>query len=772
MMPSRQQTGRRTARIPIRKHLIRPQIDAFEKRLTPAVFNIAPGDTAGLIAAVNACNINNEPDTIELAAGSTYTYTLPADSYAGGDAIPQILRDSNSDVNTLTIHGNGATLQRSPVVGTPNFRLFSIGVFPNNVAVSMSNLTLLNGNAGTNEGGAIYQQSGDLTLTGCTFQANQGDTGGAVYVSTTSIPQRTVSITNCSFLGNTATGAGNGGAGGAVYVLGDSSLTIAGSEFAGNSAAREGGAVREQTSSQFVTISNSDLSGNTGASGGGAVFVQGPTTLTNCTINNNNGTQGGGGVWVQAGSTSNLTMTGCTLNGNQATNPSVSGGGVFSQANTNITNCTVANNTVGASGGGIYVQTSSPASLTLSGSTVSANQALSVTGAGGGVFCQSSLTMVDSTINGNRAGNGGGIAFVSGSSTTGSITNSTITDNRSFFALAKGGGIEVTGTGVLSLGETIVAGNAFDATVSSGTGPDIGGPVVSLGYDLIQNMSGATVTGNTTGNIVGQSPNLGSLQSNGGPTPTRVPNSGSLVIDAGDPAFAPPPSIDQRGGPRVVNGRIDIGAVEVVTPVTVATATVNGGAAERSDFRSLTVTFSGPVTFAGGDANAAAAFQLKHIQTGNNVGLSATVSTTGGGQTQVKLTFFGSETDAFSIQGNANAVDGPSLADGRYQLTINGSAITDASGFALDGDGDGLPGGNYVSPADTFGGNGPKLYRLFGDADGNGVVDSTDLGQVRATFNANNSQANYLQYLDANNDGVFDSTDLGQFRVRFNANVF
>ena len=51
-------------------------------------------------------------------------------------------------------------------------------------------------------------------------------------------------------------------------------------------------------------------------------------------------------------------------------------------------------------------------------------------------------------------------------------------------------------------------------------------------------------------------------------------------------------------------------------------------------------------------------------------------------------------------------------------------------------------------------------------------VNSTDLGQVRATFNANNTQGNYIAFLDANNDGVFDSTDLGQFRVRFNANVF
>jgi hypothetical protein len=49
---------------------------------------------------------------------------------------------------------------------------------------------------------------------------------------------------------------------------------------------------------------------------------------------------------------------------------------------------------------------------------------------------------------------------------------------------------------------------------------------------------------------------------NGGPTPTLLPDPKSAAIDAGDPAFTPPPEFDQRGLPRVVDGVIDIGAVE------------------------------------------------------------------------------------------------------------------------------------------------------------------------------------------------------------------
>jgi extracellular elastinolytic metalloproteinase len=210
----------------------------------------------------------------------------------------------------------------------------------------------------------------------------------------------------------------------------------------------------------------------------------------------------------------------------------------------------------------------------------------------------------------------------------------------------------------------------------------------------------------------------------------------------------------------------------VPPPATVSSITIGDGTPERSEVRSIAVTFSTVVTFAGGDTNAAAAFQLQHVQTSTNVGLTAMVTTNGAGQTVVTLTFSGSETDAFSVQGTANTVLGPSLSDGRYTLTINGGMITGPGGVAVDAAGNGTAGSTYTSPTEGVGSTGLHLWRLYGDADGNGVDDSTDLGQVRATFNANNSQGNYIAFLDANNDGVFDSTDLGQFRARFNLNVF
>src|SRR5205823_4281706 len=53
------------------------------------------------------------------------------------------------------------------------------------------------------------------------------------------------------------------------------------------------------------------------------------------------------------------------------------------------------------------------------------------------------------------------------------------------------------------------------------------------------------------------------LRDNGGRTETIALTLGSPAIDKGDPGFTSPPFTDQRFFPRIVNGRIDIGAFEL-----------------------------------------------------------------------------------------------------------------------------------------------------------------------------------------------------------------
>ncbi len=164
---------------------------------------------------------------------------------------------------------------------------------------------------------------------------------------------------------------------------------------------------------------------------------------------------------------------------------------------------------------------------------------------------------------------------------------------------------------------------------------------------------------------------------------------------------------------------------------------VNGGDAQRSMVNSLMLTFGGIVTIDGD------AFVLKRDD-GTSVGIVVS-SQVVGDQTIVTLTFDGA------------GIVGGSLADGRYTLTVLADRIHDASGQALDGDGDGLPGGDYVD----------YLFRLFGDADGDGDVDNKDYFSFRTTAGKRAGDAGFLWFLDADGDGIVDlATDYAAFTAQ------
>jgi hypothetical protein len=179
-------------------------------------------------------------------------------------------------------------------------------------------------------------------------------------------------------------------------------------------------------------------------------------------------------------------------------------------------NSTISGNSAGTSGGGIGG--GGNADLSIVNSTVSGNSAGT---SGGGIYNNLSLYVTLSTITGNSAPSGGGIYNV--------------------------GSVEVSNT-ILNAGMS--GENIFNE----------GGTVTSLGYNLSSDDGGGYLTG--PGDQINTDPLLGPLQDNGGPTLTHGLLPGSPAIDAGDPNFTPPPFNDQRGCPRVINGRVDIGSFE------------------------------------------------------------------------------------------------------------------------------------------------------------------------------------------------------------------
>jgi autotransporter-associated beta strand protein len=566
---------------------------------------------------------------------------------------------------------------------------------------------------------AVSGFGGDAIVTGGTLQL----------LASSEIPSTsTITVTSGTFdlNGYSATIAALAGSGGQVNLgasggSGASALTIAGagSTYAG-AIVGPGSLTFSGSGQQSLTGSNT-YSGGTNISGGGTLTVNsgsslgdpaGAVTITNASV-----------LQVAAPATipqpiSLSDANGGTIDsdGNSVTVSGViSGVGPLNKVGAGTLTLTATETyggTTSVGGGTLSVDGALPAA---SGVSVAAGATLGGNGSVGATTVSGTLAPGDNpgilTTNGSLTFNSGG---------TYSVLLNGPTAGTGYSQDVVSGPVNITGA-------------SLAISVGGGFAPAAGAP-----FDILVNNSGSPVTGTFAG----------------------LPEGAAVTV--GGQSF----SISYAGG----STGHDIVLTSAVTgpPPTVANVQVNDGSIQRSEVRSITITFSGLVNFAGGNANAAAAFQLNHIQTGNDVALTAAVSTDAQNRTAVTLTFSGSETDTVSALNFAS----PSLADGRYTLTIFGNVVIGTNGVALDGAGTGTPGSNYVSPADTYQGSGLRLYRLFGDANGDGVDDATDVGQLKSTFNRNNTDPLYLAFLDADNSGSVDAQDIGQFKSRFNTNVF
>ncbi len=264
-------------------------------------------------------------------------------------------------------------------------------------------------------------------------------------------------------------------------------------------------------------------------------------------------------------------------------------------------------------GGGIY----NAGTLTINNSTISGNKTsiYSFSDGGGIANNEGTLTINNSTISGNTADNNGGGMVNYGFSGTVSINNSTISNNTVDFG--RGGGI-YNKDGTLTISSSTISNNTVTAgsggglnneppystttikntIVANNSAPstlDCSGTITSAGYNLIEKVATCTIAGDTTGNITSQDPNLGALADNGGPTHTHALQSGSLAIDAGNPAGCTDTdgnalTTDQRGESRLeaVSGTCDIGAYEISQYTLTVTKAGTGSGTVESDVAGIT----------------------------------------------------------------------------------------------------------------------------------------------------------------------------------------
>ena len=243
------------------------------------------------------------------------------------------------------------------------------------------------GNSAEYGGGLRFYASG--LAANCTIEGNQSRNGGGggvhlVYGG---------SVSNCSILGNTATTVGGG-----LYSLRDGGL-VTDCEFRGNSAVYGGGAQFD-----FVnTIARCTIVSNTAQYGGGLRFWTNGLAV-NCTLIGNRATYEGGGVHLAYGGS---TVNGCHIWSNAVTaghGGGVAGAAVGSFANSVLTGCDLVGNTASRDGGGVaFLTLSSAIAGTLWNCQVLGNRA---GGDGGGAR---NAIARNSLFQDNQAHNGGGM---------------------------------------------------------------------------------------------------------------------------------------------------------------------------------------------------------------------------------------------------------------------------------------------------------------------------------------------------------------------------
>ncbi len=176
----------------------------------------------------------------------------------------------------------------------------------------------------------------NVNITNITFTNGKAEQGGAIN------NQGTITITNSSFINNTATGTDNGAYGGAIYNMGI--CTINGSSFINNTVTTTG-------------------TGN--YAHGGAILNGGTFTLINSNFINNTATTTGTDSDAYGGAISNgdiLTIKGSNFNNNIATTKissafggAISNGGTLNLADSNfINNTATTTGSISVYGGAVY----------------------------------------------------------------------------------------------------------------------------------------------------------------------------------------------------------------------------------------------------------------------------------------------------------------------------------------------------------------------------------------------------------------------------------
>jgi hypothetical protein len=242
--------------------------------------------------------------TRDVGVGQTHLTIADALAAAVDDDVINIVDATHTacDVHinkNVTIQGQGADVTIIQGAASPQTACGPVFIIGFGKSVTIKKLTIRYGNAAgaypDDRGGGIHNDYGTLTIQDCVLTENYADTfGGGICC------YGNMSMTRCTLSNNTAVRSGGG-------------LEIA-----------------DSNGDRTITITNSTFSGNTAtradAVGGGINFLIYPyivgVTLTNCTIAGNTVADGvsGNGMYLDNAGTFTLNITNCVLSNGTAGN--------------------------------------------------------------------------------------------------------------------------------------------------------------------------------------------------------------------------------------------------------------------------------------------------------------------------------------------------------------------------------------------------------------------------------------------------------------------
>lgn len=511
-------------------------VDANNEMLFPGgdLITFAAG-LSGTIELESTLDVTSEV----IIDGTGATITISRDNAAGDFDLVHAVLPANDpftliDVDIVGDGGDPQQLGRGLVIH--GFEEADVG------RVQLTDVNIANHKAapGTSGGGAYIAESTYVDVLRGSISSNEADDdqrGGGLRIDGGNFGS--LHMTGTAVVSNT------GGIGGGIAVDEVNGVFITDSFFQLNTASDPANGVGGAIDALEIAIDGVEISGSTFDSNfaevdGGALTIvdSGSPQITRSTFSNNIADSGNGGAIYLHEIFQGSTITESQFTGNAADD--IGGGVAYETVDAGDSHAVLGSTFSGnvADGG------TSIGVVQLAGSFLLQNSTLDELSAVGDPF---NVLVLDVEVTGSIA-----------------IENSTSTG--------------LGGLGLLGLdGTAVVENSILDGQEGPPVGVGGGTGTVTISHTLMTSapMGPGIVLG--AGNVTTASTGLLPLANNGGPTPTRLLDPGSAAVDAGDPAFAAPPATDQRGAgfPRVQNGRLDMGAVEIIPTLPATGATIS-----------------------------------------------------------------------------------------------------------------------------------------------------------------------------------------------------